>query len=221
MIVDEPVPEPGSAEWWAGHADRLARRRPRAGGLTIERIVDAAVEIIDEQGLDALTVRNLAARFGTSSATLYRHVASVEELRVLVIDRVLGEVRPPATHLAPRDKVTWLGLELRRVLAAHPEVVPALRAAPLLGPNAQSGAELGFACLLEMGFAEEVAIPAYMALVDFVLGSVFFDSASGSHGRADGARHALTGDDVARFGLDVFLAGLATRSDLQDASIAR
>lgn len=217
MIADEPVPEPGSSEWWSAHADRLARRRPRAGGLTIERIVDAAVAIIDEEGLEALTVRNLAARFGTSSATLYRHVASVEELRVLVIDRVLGEVRPPDADLAPREKVMALGLELRRVLAAHPEVVPALRAAPLLGPNAQRDAELGFACLLEMGFDERVAVPAYMALVDFVLGGVFFDSASGGHGR-DGRHGDLTGDDVARFGLDVFLTGLIERSVPADAS---
>ena len=209
-LIDVATTEPGSAAWWAAHADRLARRRPRTGGLTIERIVEAAVEIIDAHGLEALTVRNLAARFETSSATLYRHVASVEDLRVLVIDRVLGEVQPPAPDLPPREKVTTLGLELRRVLAAHPEVVPALRAAPLLGPNAQRGAELGFACLLEMGFAEEVAIPAYLALVDFVLGSVFFDSASGGHGRDDGRHGDLTGDDVARFGLDVFLTGLTS-----------
>jgi AcrR family transcriptional regulator len=210
-LIDVATTEPGSAAWWAAHADRLARRRPRTGGLTIERIVEAAVEIIDAHGLEALTVRNLAARFETSSATLYRHVASVEELRVLVIDRVLGEVELPEPSLPAREKVVWLAVELRRVLVAHSEVVPALRAAPLLGPNAQRGAEAGYGCLLEMGFPEEIAVPAYLALIDFVLGSVFFDSATGGHGTTEGGRAAaLSGDDVVRFGLDVFLTGLTS-----------
>jgi AcrR family transcriptional regulator len=54
----------------------LERRRPRVDGLTIERVVDEALALVDSEGLDALTVRGLAARFDTSSATLYRHVAS-------------------------------------------------------------------------------------------------------------------------------------------------
>ncbi|WP_195210525.1 TetR/AcrR family transcriptional regulator [Actinomarinicola tropica] len=205
QAVDDLAPEPGSAAWWAAHADRLARRRPRTGGLTIERIVDTAVAIIDAEGLDALTVRNLAARFETSSATLYRHVASVEELRVLVVDHVLGEVRIPGDSVSAAERVVALGLELRRVLLAHPGVVPALPAAPLLGPNAQRGAEAGFASLLALGLPEEEAVPAYLALIDFVLGSVFFDSASGVHGRTLG----IDGDDVVASGLHTFLHGLA------------
>lgn len=199
--------EPGTAEWWAAHAARLARRRPRPGGLTIERIVDAAVAIIDADGLDGLTVRNLASRFETSSATLYRHVASVEELRVLVVDHVIGEVVVPPASAPPAERVIALGLELRRVLLAHPGVVPALPAAPLLGPNSRRGADAGFAALLDLGLPEEEAVPAYLALVDFVLGSVFFDSASGVHGRALG----IDGDQVVASGLRTFLRGLGRR----------
>src|SRR5436853_107267 len=63
---------------------RLARRRPRSEGLTIERIIDEALALVDEEGLDALTVRRLATRLDTGSATLYRHVASRTELLVLM-----------------------------------------------------------------------------------------------------------------------------------------
>lgn len=220
MSATEPssaAPEPGSSEWWRDLGERLDRRRPRAEGLTIERIVTEAVALVDEAGLEALTVRGLAARFETGSATLYRHVASRDELLVLIVDHVLGEVVEPDRSRPARDRVEALAGELRGVLLRHPNLIPALPAAPLLGPNARRGSALAVAALLEAGFPAEVAVPGYLALLDYVLGSVFFDSARiGRHGQADpetaaALREHLDGidsDQVFRFGLRTFLDGL-------------
>src|SRR5262249_31076670 len=145
------------------------------------RILDAALAIVDHEGLEALTVRRLAARFDTSSASLYRHVASRDELLVLLIDEVLGEVHLPGPDLPGRTGVEALALEFRSVLQRHPNVVPALRAAPLLGPNALRGANCGLVLLLDAGHPPEVAIPGYLAMLDYVLGSVFFDMATSRH----------------------------------------
>lgn len=152
-----------------------------------------AAAIIDEDGLEALTVRRLAARFETSSATLYRHVASVEELRVLVVDHVLGEIVLPESWREPRSKVVALSGELRRVLREHEQVVPALRAAPLLGPNAMRAAESGLDNLLAMGLSPDVAVPGFLAMIDFVLGSVFFDTSTGAARLADAHRECGAG----------------------------
>lgn len=213
--IDDQLEEPGTAAWWTAHADRLRRRRPRAGGLTIERIVGEALLLIDEHGLEALTVRALAARFDTSSASLYRHVSSVEELLVLVIDEVLGEVRLPDREGEARERVISLATEFRRVLLAHPNVVPALRAAPLLGPNALRGFECGLVSILDMGFDPTVAVPGYVAMIDFVLGSVFFDTASAPLRHAatetvppDPYLATATSDRVFMRGIDVFLLGM-------------
>lgn len=168
---------PGSAAWWADRRDRLARRRPRADGLTIERIVEEAVQIVDDEGLEALTVRRLAARFDTGSATLYRHVASRDELLVLIVDHVLGEVDTSGGPADPRERVEALAQGLRDVLLRHPNLVPALPAAPLQGPNAVRGSELSLASFLEAGFPADLAFVGYLVLIDYVLGSVFFDSA--------------------------------------------
>lgn len=214
-VSAEELTEPGSADWWSAHADRLRRRRPRAGGLTVEQIVDAAVGLADEQGWDALTVRDLAGSLGTSSATLYRHVASVEELRVLVVDRVLGEIRLPDQGLPARTRVVALSWELRRVLLAHPGVVPALRAAALFGPNARRAATSGLDNLLDMGLPGDVAVPGYLAMVDYVLGSVYFDSAA----IADAGDRA---DEVFGRALDAFLDGLELHAERRaDASADR
>lgn len=221
-LVDD-APAPGSLAWWEERRVRLARRRPRAEGLTIERIVEEAVAIVDDEGLDALTVRRLAARFDTGSATLYRHVASRDELLVLIVDHVLGEIdlSPPGT---PRERVEALAAELRRVLSRHPNLVPALPAAPLQGPNAVRGSELTLASMVEAGFSMELAVKGYLVLLDYVLGSVFFDSAQlERHGDAAAGsgvavdprlapvRTVLEGsgsDEVFRFGLTTFLDGL-------------
>jgi AcrR family transcriptional regulator len=226
--------EPGSASWWAERQARQARRRPRADGLTVARIVDAALALIDAEGLDALTVRRLAEHLGTGSASLYRHVASRDELLVLLVDHVLGDVVPAEGGLDGRAKVEWLAGELRRVLMDHPDLVPALSASPLLGPNARTGTDQALAHLLEAGFPLAVAVPAYLALIDYVLGTVFFDTSSSGRSRrgepageelrfavpiddrptpstGEGTVEAPPVDEVFRFGLTTFLDGLASR----------
>ncbi len=215
---------PGTQIWWAAHAERLERRRPRVDGLTIERIVDEALALVDGEGLDALTVRALAARFDTSSATLYRHVASRDELLILLVDQVLGEIRLPDPSLDGRTKVVELSTEFRRVLLAHPNVVDALRAAPLMGPNAVRCADAGLANLLESGYPPDLAVPAYLAMIDYVLGSVFFRSAGGDPEPVPPAPEgaptleanwAEVADSesakVFAFGLEMFLTGLDQR----------
>jgi AcrR family transcriptional regulator len=226
-LRSDTLTEPGSVTWWDAHAARLERRRPRAGGLTVEQIVDVALELADTEGYDALTVRNLASRLDTSSATLYRHVASVEELRVLVVDRVLGEIDLADTDDVARERVVRLSVSFRGVLLDHPGVVPALRAAPLLGPNARRSAEAGFGHLLAIGLDPKVAVIAYLALIDFVLGSVYFDTAGAVH-RDAGFPQMIDPDDPSLFARhyaeltghgsdEVFLAGLQTFLDGLDA----
>jgi hypothetical protein len=130
--------------------------------------------------------------------------------------------------------VEWLAGELRRVLMDHSNLLPALTASPLLGPNALTGSEIGLVHMLEAGFEPAVAVPAYLALIDYVLGTVYFDSSRAGRGpighpgiaelfaalpaegfptlRANEAE--LTGatlDEVFRFGLTMFLDGLTYR----------
>lgn len=208
---------PGSTAWWAARDERAARRRPRADGITVDRIVDVAVRLVDDEGLSALTVRRIADELGTGSASLYRHVASREELVVLMVDHVIGEVVLPEATLSGRARIELLAHELRRVLLDHAQLLPALTAAPLLGPNALRGSEVGLIAALDAGYPPDVATSAVLALIDFVLGTVYFDTSSA--GRSVAAGHAPTvpavgvplADEVFAFGLETFLAGLEHR----------
>lgn len=206
---------PGSAAWWDERRVRASRRRPRQDGLTPDGIVDAAIALVDDHGLAALTVRRLAEELGTGSASLYRHVSSREELLVLMVDRVIGEVVLPGEDVPGRAGVVHLASELRRVLLDHHELLPALTAAPLLGPNALRGVEVGLRCMLDAGYEEADAVPAVLALIDFVLGTVYFDTSSAGRSFAAGeggpGGSAPVAEQVFAFGVDTFLAGLEVR----------
>ncbi len=168
---------PGSAGWWAERRAADRSRRPRAAGLTLEAILDGAIHLIDAEGLDALTMRSLARELGHAHTSLYRHVESRDELLVLVVDRVLGELAagdPPSGDLRHSAEVL-LG-RYRRVLLAHPLLAPALLSGQLLGPNALAGREVGLRMLLDAGASPELAAEAYLTLTHFVIGSAVLEA---------------------------------------------
>jgi AcrR family transcriptional regulator len=217
MSATEVTPVvPGSATWWLERQARAARRRPRADGLSTERIIAAALHLVDTEGLDALTVRRLADDLATGSASLYRHVASRDELLVLLVDHVIGEVEHPPPGVQGRAKAVALATGLRNVLMAHANLVPALTASPLLGPNSLRGTENAVAGMIEAGFEPAVAVPAYLALIDYVLGTVFFDTSSA--GRASGVTHS-SGDLIAELPAEMFPTLVTHRDEFTRSSI--
>ncbi|WBB61654.1 TetR/AcrR family transcriptional regulator [Streptomyces sp. WMMC500] len=83
---------------WAGEPDRA---RGPVRGLTLDRIVAAAVELVEEQGLDALSMRALAGRLGIGTASLYTYLPGRAELEALMLDAwVAADVLP---HERPGD----------------------------------------------------------------------------------------------------------------------
>jgi AcrR family transcriptional regulator len=165
---------PGSADWWRERRAARLRRRPRAGGLTIEQITGVALRIVDDEGLDALTMRRLAAALRTGAASLYRHVANREELLVEVVDRVFGEFEfgPPAAGWDADFRHQTHAL--RAALLAHSRLLPVVLRTPLIGPNAIRGREDCLRRLLDYGFGPDDVQPIYTVLVTTVLGQVVF-----------------------------------------------
>jgi AcrR family transcriptional regulator len=83
------VPEP---PWWRKRGDaQRAERRP----LTRDAIVDAALTLLERDGMQGLSMRKLAQELGTGAASLYWHVGDKEELLSLLLDRIVGEQQVP------------------------------------------------------------------------------------------------------------------------------
>lgn len=110
---------------------------PRAG-LSPAVVVDTALSIVDEEGVDAVTLAAVANRVGVATPSLYRHVASLGELRRLVSLRVLEEVADLAAASvmgrAGDDAVAALLLTYRQYVRDYPNRYAIMPLQPLLDP---------------------------------------------------------------------------------------
>ncbi|GAA2805787.1 hypothetical protein GCM10020219_091920 [Nonomuraea dietziae] len=131
-------------------------REPRQGkaqGLTRDQIVRAAIEILDAEGLDALSMRKLGARLGAGATSLYWHVANKDELFELVYDEVWGEMSVPDPDSAGWRDTGWAFAHgMRKVILRHPWLAGLLGKLPAIGPNALRAAELLRKGLHQAGF---------------------------------------------------------------------
>ncbi|GAA2677907.1 MULTISPECIES: TetR/AcrR family transcriptional regulator C-terminal domain-containing protein [Nonomuraea] len=150
-------------------------REPRQGkaqGLTRDQIVRAAIEILDAEGLDALSMRKLGARLGAGATSLYWHVANKDELFELVYDEVWGEMSVPDPDSAGWRDTGWAFAHgMRKVILRHPWLAGLLGKLPAIGPNALRAAELLRKGLHQAGFRGLEEDYAGAAITAFVFGS--------------------------------------------------
>jgi AcrR family transcriptional regulator len=189
---------PGSPAWWAARQDRTepTRRVP----ITLSRIVAGALELIDRDGLDALSMRNLATELQTGTTTLYRYVAGKDEVLVLVADAVLGEtrLRRPLEGLGWREVLEELAHSMRTALSSHPNVAALFATAVPVGPNSLRGRELTLSVLRDRGFDQTLAADVYTALAHQVLASVLQEPMNDFRAGGLGASKSLSLRDFYR-----------------------
>jgi len=113
--------------------ERPGSRRPR---LSPGRIAEVAMRLADEEGVEALSMRRLAAELDAGTMTLYHYVRTKDEVLALVIDRVMGEIIVPADELSGswREAVTAVAHRTRDCLLRHPWMFD-IAGDPSLGPN--------------------------------------------------------------------------------------
>lgn len=156
--------------------------------LSRERIVAAALEFIDANGLPGLTMRRLGEQLGVEAMALYRYVPSKEDLLDAVVEFLVEDVRADEVVLdAPQDGwqdfLQRLAHGVRRMALAHPKAFPLVVSrpaeAPWLRPPLRSleVVETFLTGLLEEGFSDEAAIEGYRAYTSFLLGHLLLEVA--------------------------------------------
>ena len=150
---------------------RTAGRPAGGGGLTKQRIAEEALAQIDEFGLGAFSMREVAARLDVYPATVHWHVSTREALLAEVAALVMAEVLPPPGKLAWQDWIAELFRRCRAAVRRHPNV------AQLLGAQLVSNGSLPMelvegvlAALTEAGFEGEPLLEAYNCVVAAMLG---------------------------------------------------
>jgi len=149
------------------HGDDEDRRPP----LTRELVVAGALTVSSDEGVEALTMRTLAARLGVVPAALYRHARNKQQLHDLVLDGVLAEVdRTVHPSLAWTQRIKTLAHRLRAVLEDHPGVAGLLKLRDPLGPHSLAVAEAFLALLHTAGVPDREAGLAFFLVVDYTVG---------------------------------------------------
>jgi TetR/AcrR family tetracycline transcriptional repressor len=100
--------------------------RPLQPLATRESVAKVALSLIDEHGLSALSTRKIAARLGVTSAALYHHFGSKEEMLDLVVRRAFHGVREPDRSIHWTDQSVQLSHSFRQSLLAHPNLGPVM-----------------------------------------------------------------------------------------------
>ncbi|MGW6541121.1 TetR/AcrR family transcriptional regulator [Streptomyces sp. NPDC055051] len=153
--------------------------RPSRGpkpGLTLDRIVGAAVTLADTEGLDAVSMRRVSAELGVGTMSLYRYVPGKNELLDLMLDRVQGEALPDGPVEPPahwREAVEALARGHLALYRAHPWLLKVNEARSLLGPNTLRGFDLCLAGLTGphgMGLSDPETVSAIVTVQSFVAG---------------------------------------------------
>jgi AcrR family transcriptional regulator len=179
--------------------------------LTREAIVDAALAIIDREGLDAVSMRAVANELDAGAASLYWHVANKDELFDLVLDRVVGEVSVPrADPAAWQDQLAEMVRDTRAVLTRHPGVARLTFGRAAAGSHMLAVTNGILSVLRGAGLPDRAAAFAASLLWAYVTAHVLEEQAGSP------ARHGSEGEGWPRpdadarfeFGLATIVAGL-------------
>ncbi|MEU6408707.1 TetR/AcrR family transcriptional regulator C-terminal domain-containing protein [Microbispora sp. NPDC046933] len=146
------------------------RKGGREQGLSRDQIVRAAVELLDAEGLDALSMRKLGARLGAGATSLYWHVANKDELIELVMDEVYsGVVLPEAADW--RETAGVFAYAMRQAVFDHPWSASLIGVVPALGPNALTASDRLMGAFIRAGFEGIDVDYAMTAVVSYTLGA--------------------------------------------------
>ncbi len=143
----------------------------RRAPLSRDRVIAAALALVDREGLDGLSMRRLAAELGVEAMSLYHHVQDKSDVLDGLVGAVLDEMQLPAG--GPWDeRVLQVAHELRRVVRAHPHVHTLVVERAFRSPSVLAPVAVLLDALAESGLPGEQVAGAFWTLLSFVSGSL-------------------------------------------------
>jgi AcrR family transcriptional regulator len=200
--------------------------RPRQTLLTRQRIVEAALGLVDEEGLEALSVRRLAAVLGVQGPSLYNHFAGKSEILDAVADAVMAEVDLSGFAGNPwPDALRRWARSYHAVLRAHPNIVPVIAHGVGHRPAQLAMAEAVYGTLIDAGWTRARATHIGALMRYLVTGSALGSFALGfdidparyeryphlHHAHRLAAHHEAVDEGAFELGLDLLINGLTGR----------
>lgn len=143
--------------------------RPR---ISREDLIQSAIQVLDDEGFEGLTMRRVAEQLGIKAASLYNHVRSKGELLALVADTLCGQIAELKQRRPWRQQLESVAIQFRQVLLAHRDGARVLAATPPLGPMRLRIMEQILNALVTAGFSAVEASDAASVHNSYVVGFV-------------------------------------------------
>ena len=157
-------------------AGRTRHGRVPRNTLSRRRIVEAAVELVDDQGLSALTMPRLAEQLGVGTMSLYRHIEDKDDLLDAVAAYLISDVEVPDGE--PDDwemRVVGYLRSLRDEAIRHPALARLLADRGLTSGPVFDQLETAHSVLRAAGFSDRDAVRAFYSLLTYVFGSLMWE----------------------------------------------
>jgi len=148
----------------------MARKRQPKTPLSRERVLDAALALADEDGIDALSMRKLAQALGVEAMSLYNHVENKEDIVAGILDLVGAEVDPPADDLDWKTALRRRAIDAHEAFARHPWAARIWMSASKPSPDRFAHADAILRRLREAGFPPDVVYDTFHVLEGYTLG---------------------------------------------------
>jgi AcrR family transcriptional regulator len=149
---------------------QAARRDPNRLPLSRERVLEAAMRLADQGGLDALSMRKLGQELGVEAMALYYHFANKERVLDGMVDLVFSEIDLPAIGADWKMAMRRRGLSVRHALARHRWAIGMMESRTNPGPANLRHHDAVIGCLRAAGFDIAMAAHAYSLLDSYIYG---------------------------------------------------
>ncbi len=143
-------------------------------------MLDAAIRLLDAEGVEALTMRRVASELGVSAMAPYRHVGSKDELLMILVDRLAARLLYPVRPPDPKGAMLVLWSTIYKSLADHPWIPEVLARRRMMAPSILGAIEEIHAVLREAGLSIQEAVRAYRLMWNFTLGSLLVRAGASS-----------------------------------------
>jgi AcrR family transcriptional regulator len=157
-------------------SERAGRPVGRAP-LTRERVIETALRVMDQDGLEAVTMRRIGRELGVEAMSLYNHVEDKDDILVGVVEMAMGEFRFPEPSGDWMRDARAMAFEWRRLLTLHPPLCELLaeRHKPLEGLAAFRAMDAALGVLRAAGLSDRDAAQAFNAMGSYILGFVVME----------------------------------------------
>jgi AcrR family transcriptional regulator len=140
--------------------------------LSRERILQAAIDVADREGLEGLTMRRLGAELGVEAMAVYKHVSGKDDILDGMVELVVSLIETPGHGMDWRDAMRRRARSARDVLTRHSWAIGLLDSRRSMGPNQLRYVDSVLGSLRSAGFSIDEAAHAFSLLDSYVYGHV-------------------------------------------------